>query len=68
MFSGFENYFITKAVERAVVEAENDIKMLEETGKRSIYASGFFEMIGKGILKEVDKNTMNSYIKERDKK
>ncbi len=68
MFSGFENYFITKAVERAVVEAENDIKMLEETGKRSIYASGFFEMIGKGILKEVDENTMNSYIKERDKK
>jgi hypothetical protein len=68
MFNGFENYFITEAVNKAIKEAEADIKKLEETGRRTIYSPGFFEMIGEGILKKLDKNTMQSYIKERDKK
>ena len=68
MFNGFENYFVTQAVNKAVEEAENDIKVLEGGGLRPIYSSGFFEIIGKGILQELDRNTMKSYIKERDKK
>lgn len=68
MFNGFENYFVTQAVNKAVEEAENDIKVLEESGLRPIYASGFFDMIGKDILQKLDKNTIKSYIKERESK
>ena len=68
MFNGYENYFITQAVNQAVERAEQEIKDLEAEGKRPIYAQGFFEMISKDMLKKLDSKTIKSYIKERDGK
>jgi|CoawatStandDraft_6_1074263.scaffolds.fasta_scaffold71060_1 hypothetical protein len=57
-FNGFENYFITKALEHAIEQAENDILELAREGKNSMFASGYFNMIGKDLLQKIDHMTL----------
>ena len=57
-FNGFEKYFITAALKNAIAEAENDIKELVSEGKRPIYASGYFEMVGKELIAKVNSMTL----------
>ncbi len=60
-FNGFEKYFITIALEHAIAEAENDIKEMEEDGRRSIYAQGYFEMVGKELIAKVNDMTLKKH-------
>ena len=57
-FNGFENYFITNALEHAIIQAEDDILELKREGKNSIFASGYFNMIGKDLLQKIDHMTI----------
>ena len=57
-FNGFEKYFITTALNHAIEEAENDIKKMEEDGRRSIYAQGYFKMVGKELIAKVNAMTL----------
>ena len=57
-FNGFEKYFITTALNHAIEEAENDIKKLVSEGKRPIYASGYFEMVGRELIAKVHNMTL----------
>ena len=60
-FNGFEKYFITTALEHAIAEAENDIKEMEKDGRRSIYAQGYFEMVGKELIAKVNDMTLKKH-------
>ena len=57
-FNGFENYFITNALKHAIIQAEDDILELEREGKSSIFASGYFNMIGEDLLQKIDHMTI----------
>ena len=57
-FNGFENYFITNALRHAIIQAEDDILELEREGKSSIFASGYFNMIGEDLLQKIDHMTL----------
>jgi len=57
-FNGFEKWFITTALKHAIEEAEENIIELEREGKRPIYASGYFEMVGKELIAKVHNMTL----------
>ena len=57
-FNGFEKYFIQTALKHAIEEAENEIKEMEKDCRRSIYAQGYFEMVGNEIIKKVNHMTL----------
>ena len=57
-FNGFEKYFIQTALKHAIEEAESDIKKMEEDGRRSIYAQGYFRMVGKELIAKVNDMTL----------
>ena len=57
-FNGFEKWFLTTAIKHAVEEAEAEIKEKEGTGKRGIFATGYFEMIGKELTEKVHNMTL----------
>jgi len=57
-FNGFEKWFLTTAIEHAVEEAEQDLIEAGETGKRLIYAKGYFTMIGKELIEKVHNMTL----------
>ena len=50
----FEKYFIRKALQAAIEQAERDVLVAESAGKRSIYAPGYFTMVGTEIINKVD--------------
>ena len=60
-FNGFEKYFITTALKHAIAEAENDIKEMEEDGSRSIYAQGYFELVGNELIAKVNDMTLKKH-------
>jgi hypothetical protein len=60
-FNGFEKYFITTALKHAIEEAENDIKEMEEDGRRSIYAQGYFELVGNELIDKVHNMTLKKH-------
>ena len=60
-FNGFEKYFITTALKHAIAEAESDIKEMEEDGRRSIYAQGYFELIGNELIAKVNDMTLKKH-------
>jgi hypothetical protein len=68
--NGFENHLINQAITNLVKDNEEEIAKLEnqKSGNRSIFASGFFTMVGKELLEKVDNFTDKEYIKERDLK
>ena len=57
-FNGFENYFITNALNHAIEEAEAEIVSLEQDGKRPIFAQGYFTMVGKELIEKVNSMTL----------
>lgn len=65
-FNGFENYFIKQAINLAVQKAEEDIIRIESdgNGRRSIYATGYFTMIGNELLNKIDSMTLKSALKD----
>ena len=67
-FDLFENYFIKTSITEAVKKAEEDIVRIEKDGKgrRSIYATGYFTMIGDELLHKIDSMTLKSAIKHID--
>lgn len=62
--NSFENYFIKRAIKTLVDESEQEIAESELDGKRLIFASGYFEMIGKEMLDKVDSLTLKSALKQ----
>ena len=65
--NGFENYIITEAVNNYKESAEAEILELEKTGKRPIIASGYYTQVCKDLIYKIDRLTLTSYIKERNK-
>ena len=65
-FNGFENYFITNALRHAIIQAEDDILELEREGKSSIFASGYFNMIGKDLLQKIDHMTIKKDLNSKN--
>ena len=65
-FNGFENYFITNALKHAIIQAEDDILELEREGKSSIFASGYFNMIGKDLLQKIDHMTIKKDLNSKN--
>jgi hypothetical protein len=60
-FNGFEKYFIQTALRHAIEQAEVDILAAESAGKRSIYAPGYFTMVGNEIIHKVNRMTLKKY-------
>ena len=60
-FNGFEKYFIQTALKHAIQEAETDVLAAESNGKRSIYAPGYFTMVGNEIIDKVNSMTLKKY-------
>jgi hypothetical protein len=57
-FNEFEKYFILKALRVAIEQAEVDVLATESAGKRSIYAPGYFTMVGAEIINKVESKTV----------
>ena len=69
-FNEFENYFITTSIDAYVKKAEDDIIRIEndDNGRRSIFASGYFNRVGKELIDRVDSMTTKKALKNgRDK-
>ena len=62
-FNKFENYFITNALEHAIIQAEDDILELLDEGKTPIFASGYFNIIGEEIKEKINYMTLKEEIK-----
>lgn len=62
-FNGFEKYFIQTALIHAIQEAESDVLATESAGKRSLYAPGYFTMVGNEIIDKVNSMTLKSHRK-----
>lgn len=60
-FNGFEKYFIQTALRSAVEQAEVDVLAAETNGKRSIYAPGYFTMVGNEMIEKVNSMTLKKY-------
>ena len=60
-FNGFEKYFIQTALRHAIEEAETDVLATESEGKRSLYAHGYFTMVGNEIIDKVNSMTLKKY-------
>ena len=60
-FNGFEKYFIQTALKSAIEQAEEDVLAAEAEGKRSLYAPGYFTMVGNEIIDKVSSMTLKKY-------
>ena len=60
-FNGFEKYFIQTALRHAIQEAEKDVLEAKRLEKRSIYAPGYFTMVGNEIIDKVNSMTLKKY-------
>ena len=60
-FNGFEKYFIQKALESAIEQAEQEVKEMETKGKRSLYASGYFTLVGNELIEKVNRMTLKKH-------
>ena len=60
-FNGFEKYFIQTALRQAIEQAEADVLQAENDGKRSIYAPGYFTMVGNEIIDKVNSMTLKKF-------
>ena len=60
-FNGFEKYFIQTALRHAIDEAEKDVLAAEAAGKRSLYAPGYFTMVGNEIIDKVNSMTLKKH-------
>ena len=60
-FNGFEKYFIQTALKSAIEQAEEDVLAAEAEGKRSLYAPGYFTMVGNEIIDKVNSMTLKKH-------
>ena len=60
-FNGFEKYFIQTALRHAIEQAEQDMLTAEAEGKRTLYAPGYFTMVGNEIIRKVNRMTLKRY-------
>jgi hypothetical protein len=60
-FNGFEKYFIQTALRHAIEQAEVDMLAAEAEGKRTLYAPGYFTMVGNEIIHKVNRMTLKRY-------
>jgi hypothetical protein len=60
-FNGFEKYFIQTALRHAIEEAETDVLATKSEGKRSLYAPGYFTLVGNEIIDKVNGMTLKKY-------
>ena len=60
-FNGFEKYFIQTALRHAIEEAETDVLATKSEGKRSLYAPGYFTLVGNEIIDKVNSMTLKKY-------
>lgn len=56
-FNEFELWMLTNAIHGYVQQAENDIKLAEADGHRSLFAPGYFTIVGKELLDKVESMT-----------
>lgn len=60
-FNGFEKWFIQTALKNAIQEAETDVLATESEGRRSLYAPGYFTMVGNELIDKVNTMTLKRY-------
>ena len=60
-FNGFEKYFIQTALKQAIEQAEEDVLAVEANGKRSIYAPGYFTLVGNEMINKINSMTLKKY-------
>jgi hypothetical protein len=56
-FNGFEKYFIQTALKAAIEQAEADVL----AAGNSIYAPGYFTMVGNEIIDKVNSMTLKKF-------
>ena len=56
-FNGMESNLIIDALQFYVAQVERDILKMEEDGKRSIFAPGFYTMISTELIDKVKEMT-----------
>jgi len=62
-FNGYENHLIVTSLSNAIADAERDIIELEKNGKNSIYAKGYFTLIGSELIEKVNRMTYKKDLK-----
>ena len=60
-FNGFEKYFIQTALKQAIEQAEEDVLAVEADGKRSIYAPGYFTLVGNEMINKINDVTLKKH-------
>jgi hypothetical protein len=60
-FNGFEKYFIQTALKQAIEQAEEDVLAVEANGKRSIYAPGYFTLVGNEMINKINNMTLKKH-------
>ena len=60
-FNGFEKYFIQTALKQAIEQAEEDVLAVEADGKRSIYAPGYFTLVGNEMINKINYMTLKKH-------
>ena len=60
-FNGFEKYFIQTALKNAIEEAEQDVLAARKTGKSSIYAPGYFTLVGNEMINKINDMTLKRH-------
>ena len=60
-FNGFEKYFIQTALKQAIEQAEEDVLAIEADGKRSIYAPGYFTLVGNEMINKINDMTLKRH-------
>lgn len=64
-FNGFENWIITEAVNHFITLQEASVTAMEKQGKNSLFAPGYFTMVGKDLLRHVDDLTKKKDLKKQ---
>lgn len=52
-FNNMESNLLTTSLTAYIEELESEIKQMEENGKRSIFAPGFYTMIGNELIDKI---------------
>ena len=52
-FNNMESNLLTTSLTAYIEELESEIKQMEENGKRSIFAPGFYTMIGSELIDKI---------------
>tara|TARA_R100000951_G_scaffold26632_2_gene22568 strand:- start:1275 stop:1478 length:204 start_codon:yes stop_codon:yes gene_type:complete len=61
-FNGFEKHILQEALQVYIEKAEQEISEQDEKpGKRFMFASGYFTMIGKELHDKVNQMTLKKY-------